>query len=306
MNVTLRQIRSFLAVARCGSFTRAAELLHLSQPALTVHIRQLEQELDLKLFDRSTHHVKLTPAGMSFMPMMQNALGGFEHAIASISQMASQQDEIIRLGCFPSFAAAVLPTAIRKFREQHAKVSFLVFDTSARNVVAMVRSEEIDCGICHHDSAADLLCRPLLREPMHVVFPEGHPIGQAQEVRIEDVIKNPLVLLDGESDSRTRIDAAISGAGYLVFPAAEAAHMSTALALVQSGLGITILPLMAFNGDAVPDLRSRPIAGIPLIRPIGIATKRNHVVSPQTRAFIDVLAEVSEGYGKRLSEGIAG
>lgn len=299
MNVTLRQVRSFLAVARCGSFTRAAQMLHLSQPALTIHIKQLETELGLRLFDRSTHHVRLTAAGTSFMPIIQSAISGFENALTSAARLSSRQEEFIRLACFPSFAAAVLPLAIIAFRSQHPGVSFQIRDVSARAGLAMVRSEEVDCAICHHDnSATDLHCHPLLQEGMYVVYPRNHPIDTLERLTLEAVVDEPLVLLNGDSDSRARIDAAIAGAGYLVFPAAEAEYMSTALGLVEGGLGVTILPRMAINLKAHPQLRARAIDDTPLIRPIGIATKRNYFVSPATRAFIDVLTSISADYMK--------
>lgn len=301
MNVTLRQVRSFLAVARCGSFTRAAQLLHLSQPALTIHIKQLEEELGIRLFDRSTHHVRLTPAGTSFMPIIQNAINGFENAIASASKLCSQQEEIIRLACFPSFAAAVLPFALSAFRKTNPQVSFLVRDVGARSVVAMIRSEEVDCGICHHDtSATDLHCRLLLQEEIRVVYPHDHPVAALPRLTLEAVIEHPLVLLNGDSDTRSLIDAAIAGAGYLIFPAAEAEYVSTAVALVEGGLGLTILPQMAINLDAHPRLRSRPIEDTPLMRPVGVATKRNYFVSPAARAFMDVLVKVSGEYAHGL------
>jgi len=297
MNVTLQQIKSFLAVARCGSFTRAAQLLHLSQPALTIRIKQLETELGVKLFDRSTHFVRLTPAGTSFMPIIQNAVNGFENAIAAASKLCAQQEEVIRLACFPSFVATVLPKAIRLFRKGNPQITFLIHDVSARTVVAMVRSEEVDCGVCHHDtSSTDLHCQLLLQEEMSVVYPLGHPVGALKKATLEAVIQHPLVLLDGDSDSRTRIDAAIAGAGYLIAPAAEAAYMSTALALVEAGLGITILPKMAINLKVYPNLRKRSIEDTRLIRPVGIATKRNYFVSPAARAFIETLRAVSAEY----------
>lgn len=302
MNVTLRQIRSFLAVARCGNFTRAAQLLHLTQPALTIHIKQLEEELGIRLFDRSTHHVRLTPAGTSFMPVIQNAINGFEKAIASASKLSAQQEEVIRLACFPSFAAAVLPFAISAFRKANPQISFLVHDVGARNVVAMIRSEEVDCGVCHHDtSATDLHCRLLLEEEIRVVYPHDHPVSALPVLTLEAVIEHPLVLLNGASDTRSIIDAAIAGAGYLVFPAAEAEYVSTALALVEGGLGLTILPQMAINMNAHPKLRSRPLHDTPLIRPVGVATKRNYFVSPAARAFMDVLVQVSEEYARGAS-----
>lgn len=297
MDVTFRQIRSFLAVARCGSFTQAAQLLHLSQPALTIHIKQLEIALGLKLFDRSTHHVRLTRAGTSFVPVISKIVGEFEHAIASARKLPAKAQETVRFACFPSFAATLIPRAIGEFRETHPHVSFVIRDVAARNVVAMTRSEEVDCGICDYDpSATDLDSAPLLEDEMHVVYPRHHALGKLNRTTLKSVIEYPLVLLNADSNARSLVDAAVSAAGYFVMPAGEAAYMSTALALVEAGLGVTILPQLAINLRAHPDLRSRRIDDTPFIRPISVITKKNYFVPPAARAFTEVLIAVCGRY----------
>lgn len=297
MDVTFRQIRSFLAVARCGSFTQAAQLLHLSQPALTIHIKQLETALGLKLFDRSTHHVRLTHAGTSFVPVIGKIVGEFENAISSARKLPAKRQEIVRFACFPSFAATLIPQAIAEFRTTQPQVSFVIRDVAARSVVAMIRSEEVDCGICDYDpSATDLDSAPLLEDEMHVVYPRTHPLGKLRRTTLKAVIEHPLVLLNTDSNARSLIDAAIAAAGYFVMPAGEAAYMSTALAMVQAGLGLTILPQLAINLRAHPDLRSRRIDDTPFIRPISLITKKNYFVPPAARAFTKTLVAVCARY----------
>lgn len=297
MDVTFRQIRSFLAVARCGSFTQAAQLLHLSQPALTIHIKQLEAALGLKLFDRSTHHVRLTRAGTSFVPVIGRVVTELDNAIASARKVRAKRQEVVRFACFPSFAATMIPRAIAEFRQTHPHVSFVIRDVAARSVVAMTRSEEVDFGICDYDpSATDLDSFPLLEDEMYVVYPRNHAIGKLRRTTLKAVIEHPLVLLNTDSNARRLIDEAIAGAGFFAMPAAEAAYMSTALAMVEAGLGLTILPQLAINLRAHPDLRSRRIDDTPFIRPISVITKKNYFVPPAARAFTKVLVAVCGRY----------
>jgi LysR family transcriptional regulator, carnitine catabolism transcriptional activator len=119
MNVELRQLRAFIVVARFGSFTRAAELLNLSQPALTVQIRQLEQALGLKLFDRNTRTVELTRMGRDLLPVLTRLLGEVDQVVSSTREMATVKYGIVRVAALPSVAATLLPPLIARFRQRY-------------------------------------------------------------------------------------------------------------------------------------------------------------------------------------------
>src|SRR5687768_8534664 len=99
MNVNLRQVRAFVSVARFGSFTRAAKLLNLTQPALTVQIRQLEQSLDVRLFDRNTRSVSLTRVGRELVPPFQRLLQEFDAIVVDTKDLAAKRHGIVRLAC---------------------------------------------------------------------------------------------------------------------------------------------------------------------------------------------------------------
>src|SRR4051812_6190915 len=108
MNLNLRQIRAFVVVARFSSFTRAADLLHLTQPALTVQIRQLEQALGIKLFDRNTRAVELTRIGRELLPVMERLRGEIDAVVVSTRERAAMRSGIVRIAALPSVAATVL------------------------------------------------------------------------------------------------------------------------------------------------------------------------------------------------------
>src|SRR4051794_18624940 len=112
MAPTIAQMRSFVAIAKVGSFTRAAHAIHLSQPALTVQIRQLEEALAVKLLDRNTRTVHLTRVGRELAPLFERVLQEIDGIVSGAKQLGSKKYGIVRLACLPSIAAALLPAAI--------------------------------------------------------------------------------------------------------------------------------------------------------------------------------------------------
>jgi LysR family transcriptional regulator, carnitine catabolism transcriptional activator len=147
MNVSLRQIRAFVVVARFSSFTRAADLLHLSQPALTVQIRQLEQALGVKLFDRNTRAVELTRIGRELLPVLERLLGEFDAVIVNTRDVAALRYGIVRIAALPSVAATVLPPLIGRFKQRYPQLRVAVRDSVGGSINTMVREEIVDFGI---------------------------------------------------------------------------------------------------------------------------------------------------------------
>jgi DNA-binding transcriptional LysR family regulator len=303
MNVNLRQVRAFVSVARFGSFTRAAKLLNLTQPALTVQIRQLEQSLDVRLFDRNTRSVSLTRVGRELVPPFQRLLQEFDAIVVDTKDLAAKRHGIVRLACLPSFASTLLPAVIAKFRARHPRVSFVLKDAVGKRIVSMVREETVDFGIGVVDTdEPDLETLYLMRDRMHVVFPARHPLARARKVTLDSLRAYPLVLMDPESSVRAIVDAAFARTGRLAVPACEATYMSSAIGMVRAGLGVTILPSTAMELRADRKLRSKPIDDPGCTRRIVIVRRSGRSLSPAAESFVDELlaATPASGGGGRL------
>jgi len=287
MNVDLRQVRAFVSVARFGSFTRAAKMLNLTQPALTVQIRQLERLLDVKLFDRNTRSVNLTSVGRELVPTFQRLLQEFDAIVVDTKDLAAKRHGIVRLACLPSFASTLLPGVIARFRARHPRVSFVLKDAVGKHIVSMVREEVVDFGIGVVDAEEpDLETLYLMRDRMHVVFPRCHPLAKARKVTIDSLKAYPLVLMDPESSVRAIVDAAFARSGRLAVPACEATYMSSAIGMVRAGLGVTILPSTAMELRADPRLRSKPIDDPGCTRRIVIVRRAGRSLSPAAESFV--------------------
>lgn len=290
MNPTLRQIRSFVAVSRLGSFTQAAKELHLSQPALTVQIRQLEDGLGVALFDRNTRSVELTRVGCELAPQLERLQEELELVLTQAREQGRGRRGIVRLACIPSFAASVLPDAITAFRQAHPHIAFALKDANWSRVVAMVRSGEVDFGV--GDKATiepDLEFIQVMDDRMQVVHRQDHPIASLEKVTLAGLAEYPMVMMDPDTSARHTIDEAFAEAGCYPVRACEVMYMATAVAMVRAGLGFTILPASAIEWRAHDGLAVRRIDEPAFVRRLGLIKKPGRTMPPASEAFMHVL-----------------
>ena len=293
----MRQVRAFVSVAHLKSFTRAATLLHVSQPALTVQIRKLEEILGVRLLDRNSRTVDITRVGRELVPIFQRILHELDSVVVDTRALATQQHGVVRIAALPSFAAGLLPGIISRFRKANPRMTFVVKDAIASRVNASVRSEEVDIGITGGElSDPDLEVLHAAEDRMHVVFPHQHPLEGRRRVTLEDIAEYPLILMDADTSVRAIVDAAFVAAGHLPIPACEATYMMTAVGMVKAGLGVTILPASAKEVRAEPSLKSRVINDAAFVRPIAIIKKANRTLPPATGLFYEkILLALASG-----------
>jgi DNA-binding transcriptional LysR family regulator len=294
MDVNMRQVRAFVTVAQLKSFTRAATLLHISQPALTVQVNKLEDILAVRLLDRNSRTVEITRVGRELLPVFQRILRELDSVIVDTRALANQRHGVVRIATLPSFAAGPLPALISKFRRAHSGMSFVVKDAIASRVTASVRSEEVDIGITGGDvPEADLEILHRSHDQMLVVFPPQHPFARKRKIKLQDLAEHPLVLMDSETSVRAIVDAAFAAAGLLAIPACEATYMMTAVGMVKAGLGVTVLPASAKEIRAEPTLKSRPIDDPAFKRSVLVIKKRSRTLPPAAQLFLeDILAAI--------------
>ncbi len=291
MDVNLRQVRAFVTVAKLRSFTKAAAVLNIAQPTLTVQIKRLEEALAVRLVDRDSRSVDLTRIGRDLLPVFQRMLQDLDTVVLDARDLSAQRRGIVRIACLPSVAAGSLPDAIRTFRETREGVAFVLKDVIASRVLELVRSEEVDLGVMGGDVSdrdAEILFNA--SDQMHVVYPADHPVGAAPRITIDAVASYPLILMDPETSVRIVVDAAFMAAGRLPKPVCEATYMMTAVAMVRAGLGLTILPGSAREIQAEPSLRSRIIEGPGLSRSLSIIKKVGRSLPPMSETFARYLA----------------
>jgi DNA-binding transcriptional LysR family regulator len=288
MHITLGQIRAFVTVASTNSFTRAAEVLALSQPALTNRVRQFEEALGLRLFDRNTRSVELTHVGRELLPIFLRTITEFEGAVVNARDFVSKAKGLVRLACLPSCAATLLPDLIARFQLEHPNVTFEVEDALNSAIATLVREDRVDFGIGMADqNDGDLEQIKLFDDAMMLVHPEGHPVAEAPAISVETLAAYPLILMNRGSSVRDLVDGAFIAAGRTATPACQVRYMTTAVALVRAGLGLAILPSTAVEIRSQANVRARPIQDPAFTRTIVLMRRRQSPVRPVVQTFID-------------------
>ncbi|WP_312412139.1 LysR family transcriptional regulator [Comamonas sp.] len=258
MNLSYRDIQAFLALASQKNFTRAASLCHLSQPAFSALIRALETTVGLRLFERSTRHVLLTPEGEQFLLSAQRLAAEFaacEQAMRDTAQLAQGR---VSVALLPSLAAGWLPPVLRSFAGQHPGVQLQVLDVLSEPCIAAVANGDADFALAAiRADTPDLRAEPFCSDRFHLVCPVDHPLAALDEVQLSDLAAWPFVHLARHSSVRQYLDAAF-------FPQTmqtlvEVEQLATVMGLVKAGLGISVVPALTLFHFVQPGLVTRPL-----------------------------------------------
>ena len=288
--ITLLQARILLAVSRHGSFTRAAIALHRTQPAITIQVRQLEGMLGVRLLDRTTRSLHLTPAGQEVVQVFASVLGEMDAMVERVQSLRAKRAGIVRLGCLPSVAASSLPPVIAAFRKKFPGIHFVVRDGLGDQVIRRVRDGEVEFGISDViANQGDLVSVPLFEERMCAFFPVRHALQKAPRIDIETLVAQDLILMAPGSNARRVVDAAFAAAGRTATPTGEASYMSSAIGMVEAGLGVAVLPASGVNLRGSPRVRQRPIEAPNFTRHIALILVRDRTLSHAAGAFLEML-----------------
>jgi DNA-binding transcriptional LysR family regulator len=262
-NLKMRHLESFLAVAEEGSFTRAALKLHITQPPLSLRIKELEGMLELTLFDRTTRRVRLSPAGQMFLEKLQVTMQSLNMAVAAAQQVARGVMGSLRVGYTAIASDSVLPRLISKFHLQHPDVVLDVLGPLTTGDLGLsLLNEEIDVALCFLPLPNERFdFRTLSVTELALVFPDNHPLARAKRVSLKDVAEEPFVTYPaiGGSHLRAAVDAECSRAGFRPRVVRESRWSQTLLCLVAAGIGVAIVPkeqqVRGIEGVTFRDLR---------------------------------------------------
>lgn len=240
----LRHIRYFAGLARTLHFSRAAHELHLTQPALSQAIRQLETEIGARLLDRTTRNVTLTPAGQRLARDAQRILATVEESEAAVRRIAGGAADTLRLGLTHSAGPGVLERVARAVRTALPDAALTVRpDLLSTQVAVAVGEGRLDLGIVRGAvTLPGLATAPSHTEELCLVLPADHPLAQAETVTLDDLRDEAFVLPSPDSPDDPVIRRMCARAGFTPIEGATAEHASRASALVAAGLGVTFLP----------------------------------------------------------------
>ena len=289
---SVRQLRALVAVHRTGSISAAAQELSLTQPAVTVLLRELEDRLGLKLFDRSTRLLRPTAAAAEAVGHAQRALAEMEAMAAGMAELAGAGRGRVRVASTATVAQTLLPAAMRRFRDLHPGVKVELEEVAPDAFVEALLAERVDFGVGTLESAvAGLREQVLLRDVLVAAALPGPGFAAGSSITWKQLAALPVVTVKAGYGVRRRIDEAARAAGVMLRIEHEVALLSTAVALAEHGLATAIVPASILAAN--PRLVARRITRPAVERPIAIVVKRDRSLSPAAQA----LAEVLEGTG---------
>ena len=290
MNPTLRQMRAFVALAKTGNFTAAAQTLHVTQSALSGLIKELEQTLGARVVDRSTRRIVLTEIGRELFPLFSQMIDDLDGALANVADHTQLRKGVVRLAAPQLMCCTLVPQALAAYRAAHPDIDVRVADSAVENVIARVLSGESDCGIGpERESMPQLEARELFEMPFALVFPQGHPLEANERVTWQDVARYPFIALQGQFTERLLADMQVLPGEVQLKPANEVAFMTTALAMVSAGLGITVCLPYAEPLVRLHNLHMRVLEEPRLTRRFFVYTRAGRSLSPAAESFIDFL-----------------
>jgi LysR family transcriptional regulator, carnitine catabolism transcriptional activator len=255
IDFTSRQLRAFLLVAQHHSFIRAAEALFITPSGLSVLIRQLENHLGFRLFDRTTRHVALTAAGSRFLAVARRSLGELDQATTRIGRSARGASDTLSVGAGLLIAANILPPAIREFRAQRPDVRIHLIDASPLSILAQVQAGALDMGLGFFATTPGLRRIPFFRFSLMVVRPEMGTAPARGSTTWSALKSEQLILQTSSAPLRQVIDRHLTRAGVDARAAIVVNSLEMLIAMVEAQEGTGIVPSFA-----LPACRRRNVA----------------------------------------------
>lgn len=290
--MNIKQIRAFIAVASSMSFATAAAQLHLSQPALSLSIKSLEEKLGGKLFRRTTRTVGLTPEGEALMPIAKRLLAQWENAEDEMKQRFALQYGKITIASMPSFAASLLPKAIRNFHKSYPHIQVAIDDVLSDIVVEMVRNNQVEIGISFEPaSLVDLVFYPLYEDVFIAIMPKGHPLQEHDRITWRALLEYSFITLQRPSSVRSMIDDSLNSAGIDAHVAFDAHQLATVGRMVSEGMGVAVVPALYQQQAIEQGSVCRPVVEPEIRRRVGVICKPKSNLSIAAAAMLDILID---------------
>jgi DNA-binding transcriptional LysR family regulator len=286
------QLASFLEVAKLQSFSRAAEKIYRTQPAISAQVRLLEQECGEKLFDRSGKKVLLTPAGEILKQYAEKILQLHQEAIQAIAELNQTPRGKLYIGANEATCLYVLPKTFARFKQLYPLVQISIYRNFSHKILQKVQEGAVDLGIVTlPQTANNMEVIPMFRDEVQVVVPKKHPLAKKRSVSVEEVSHYPLIL-PKTGHTRMVIDRLMRDYRDHLQISMELASVETQKKFVGAGLGVSFINREYAQPEvAAGVLRLIPIEGQKIYRELGLVYRRDRYLSLPAKVFIEVVRE---------------
>jgi len=286
------QLASFLQIARLQSFSRAAEKIYRTQPAVSAQIRLLEHECGERLFDRSGKRVQLTPAGEILQPYAQKIIELNREALQAIAELNQTARGKLSLGANEATCLHVLPRTFARFKRLYPLVQINIYRNFSQKILLKVQEGALELGIVSlPQTAANLEVLPVFRDEMQVLVPAGHPLARRRSLALEELAQYPL-LLPKAGRARLLIDGLLHKQRDRLQISMELSSVEIIKKFVGAGLGVSFINRAYAQAElAAGLLKLIPLEGPKLYRELGLIYRRDRSLSLPAKLFIDVVRE---------------
>jgi DNA-binding transcriptional LysR family regulator len=281
-------LRAFVEVARRLNFQEAAQVLAVSPSALTRRVKRLEQALGAALFERTTRRVALTPLGRDFLPRARAVVEQLDTTLRWFESAASAHFGQLKIACVPTIARSLMPRLVAAFAQRWPDVKIRIVETHVATMRRMLHSGEADLAIGFLPAPdPELLLDELLVDPYELACPRTHVLARRSSVTWADLRPHALIMSGDPRSSGNRqvLDHALGPVQRTARSVVEVEHLSTAMGLVEEGLGITVVPRSALTDELRRRLAIRPLTGPMVTRTIGVLRHRSRTLSAAARHF---------------------
>lgn len=295
-------------VIASGSFSAAAESLHLSQSAVSQQIAVLEREVGIPLLERTTDGPKLTAAGQALMEHGDAVICRLEEAERELAQIAGLEGGRLRLASFPTASATLMTRALSLFRQRFPKVELEFSEDEPEDSFPALKRGDFDLAVVFDypafplDFSRDVEAEMIYEEPMRVALPPGHPLAAAKSVRIADLANEDWLCGALPSSCRDQVIGLCREAGFEPKISFQSEDYEVIKGFVAGGLGVTILPELA---GGHPGIELRTVRGQKPVRRVYAVTRESEVRSPAAEQMLGILREVCRTYRDERGLGMA-
>ncbi|PPU77646.1 MULTISPECIES: LysR family transcriptional regulator [Xanthomonas] len=288
----LASLAAFVAIADSGSFSAAAESLHLTQPAVSKRIALLEAQLSARLFDRLGRQVVLTEAGQALLPRAQRVLAELEDARRVLEHLGAAVGGRLSLATSHHVGLHRLPAVLRNFAAQQPQAALDIrFLDSELAYAAVLRGEvELAVTTLAPDTRAPLRAQRIWHDRLQVVVAPDHPLAAMRAVALEDVVAHPAVLPDAGTFTHRIVADLLAAHGLAPRLRMTTNYLETIKMLVSVGLAWSVLPERMIDHQVV----ALPVADVVLSRELGCVTHGGRTLSRAAQAFVALLSAQAE------------
>jgi DNA-binding transcriptional LysR family regulator len=290
MKIDTLGVEAFVALAEQGSFRKAARRLHITQTALTRRLQNFEALLGVTLVERTTRSVALSAIGREFLPEARRLITELAASLLEIQERGRAQRGEVSIACVPTVGVRYLPRIIEEYTAQHPNNRIKILDHASSAVADAVLRREAEFGIHigghHHPELASV---PLLSDRFVLICRSDHPLAARRSLAWKQLRPHPLIFVGAVSGNRPLLDAALARRHIDLEAHYEVQHSSTAVGLVAAGVAAAVVPSLAIEEGAYPDLRVVALTAPVVARSLVLVTRRTARLSPAAQALYDLI-----------------